>query len=94
MKALIVAALVVLTNTVVYGQTVRPTVPGTSIPDPTKPGWKVSEDKKTLYPTIPGTSIRDFTRPGWQRQGDTIYRTIPGTSIRDFTKPGYTIKDE
>ncbi len=65
---------------------IYPTIPGTSIRDYSRPGFKV--EGENIYPTLPGTSVRDYSKPGFKVDGDSVYPTLPGTSVRDYSRPG------
>jgi len=105
MKKLITAGLfscvILATGTALAWEsgTMRQTLPGTSVPDYSKPGMHYKTDPSggtTFRQTYPGTSVPDISKPGMRFESDgwgrtEVYPTLPGTNVRDYSKPGYVM---
>lgn len=73
---------------------IRPTIPGTSVPDQSRAGsvWVVRDG--VARPTIPGTSAPDYRRsaPAWAIRDGVAHPTIPGTQAPDYRRPGVRVE--
>lgn len=85
-----------LANTSLAETVIRPTFPGTDIPDLSKPATVI--DNGVIYQSHPTTTIRDYDKPAFVKEKNgngtsTIYETIPATNIPNKMKGGYSVDD-
>ena len=92
MKHRIIATVLAVVSIAADAETVvRPTYPGTNIPNPMAPA--IVEDRGTIYESFPATTIRDYSKPAYVREGNTVYETFPGTSIPNKMEGGYSVEE-
>ena len=92
MKHQIIATVLAVVSSAANAEVVvRPTYPGTNIPNPMAPA--IVEDRGTIYESFPATTIRDYSKPAYVREGNTVYETFPGTSIPNKMEGGYSVEE-
>jgi hypothetical protein len=72
----------------------RPTYPGTDVPDLSKPA--IVREGNVIYESYPVTTMRDYSKPSYveERGGDgttTIYEAYPNTNVPNKMKGGYKV---
>jgi hypothetical protein len=99
MKIQHIVGLILLATTIqVHSETViRPTFPGTDIPDLTKPA--LVRDGNVIYESYPGLNVRDYSKPAQVIEDNgngtsTVYETFAPGDIPNKMKGGYTIQHE
>ena len=92
MKHRIIATVLAVVSIAADAETVvRPTYPGTNIPNQMAPA--IVEDRGTIYESYPATTIRDYSKPAYVREGNTVYEAFPGTNIPNKTEGGYSVEE-
>lgn len=90
-QQIIATVLAVLSINANADVVVRPTYPGTNIPNQMAPA--IVEDRGTIYESYPATTIRDYSKPAYVREGNTVYETFPGTDIPNKMEGGYSVEE-
>lgn len=87
----------VLTYSSLFAETViRPTFPGGSIPDLSKPA--MVQEGNVIYESYPASTIRDYSKPSYviENNGDgssTLYEAFPASNIPNKLEGGYRIQE-
>ena len=85
------------TTSIVYAETVfRPTFPGGSIPDLSKPA--MVQEGNVVYESYPASTIRDYSKPSYviESNGDgssTVYEAYPASNIPNKMNGGYSVEE-
>ncbi len=97
MKSLvIISGLVCTVSQVTCAETiVRPTMPGTNIPDLMQPA--LIRDGNVIYETYPGLTARDYSKPAHVIEDNgngrsTVYETFAPGNIPNRMNGGYVIQ--
>jgi hypothetical protein len=92
MKIIFISGLLIASINLADAEVVvRPTYPGTNIPNPMAPA--LVEERGTIYESYPATTIRDYSKSAYVREGNTVYETFPGTNIPNKMEGGYSIEE-
>lgn len=98
MKCISLLAVFLLSVTqVTFSETiVRPTMPGTNIPDLMQPA--LVRDGDVIYESYPGLTTRDYSKPAHviEDNGDgasTVYETFAPGNIPNKMNGGYVIQN-
>jgi hypothetical protein len=74
---------------------IRPTYPGTNIPDLSKPA--LIKDGNVIYESYPITTIRNYHKPAYVEEKNrygtsTIYEALPMTDYKNMLNGGYKVE--
>jgi hypothetical protein len=90
-------SLLILVSTPLSAETViRPTFPGGSIPDLSRPA--MVQEGNVIYESYPASTIRDYSKPSYviENNGDgssTLYEAFPASNVPNKLEGGYRIQE-
>lgn len=91
-----ICILLISTIRIASAETVyRPTFPGGSIPDISKPA--MVQEGNVIYESYPASTIRDYSKPSYVIENNsdgssTVYEAYPGSNIPNKINGGHRIQ--